>query len=115
MTEQKALTMCAPDYEEGDIAGWLEKDFDIEKRRILRSVRNIETEGSVIDTAHHILVDDLASWLEIGSPPSPRLMVEELREMGYRASLAHYAKPSLKTDASWDDIVEVAMGHQPPM
>ena len=115
MTEQKALTMCVPDYEEGDIAGWSEKDFDIEKRRILRSVRNIEAEGSVIDTAHHILVDDLASWLEIGSPPSPRLMVEELREMGYRASLVHYAKPSLKTDASWDDIVEVAMGHQPPM
>ena len=82
----------------------------MEKRRVLRSVRNIESEGSVIDAAHHILVDDLSSWLGVGSPPSPTLMVEELRKLGYRASLAHYGKPSFKTDASWDDIVEVSLG-----
>jgi len=115
MTEQKAMRMCVAEYEDGDIAGWSKRDFEMEKRRVLRSVRNIESEGSVIDAAHHILVDDLSSWLGVGSPPSPTLMVEELRKLGYRASLAHYGKPSFKTDASWDDIVEVSLGHQPPM
>lgn len=115
MTEQKVMRMCVAEYEDGDIAGWSKRDFEMEKRRVLRSVRNIESEGSVIDAAHHILVDDLSSWLGVGSPPSPTLMVEELRKLGYRASLAHYGKPSFKTDASWDDIVEVSLGHQPPM
>ncbi len=115
MTEEKALMLCVPDYEEGDVSGWSEKDFEMEKRRTLRAIRNIEGESCVIDSAHHILVDDLSSWLEIGSPPSPTLMVEELRGMGYKASLAHYGKPSFRTNASWDDIVEGAIGLQPPM
>ena len=115
MTESKAMKMCVAEYEDEDIAGWSKRDFEMEKRRVLRSVRNIESEGSVIDAAHHILVDDLSSWLGIGSPPSPTLMVEELRKIGHRASLAHYGKPSFKTDASWDDIVDISLEHQPPM
>ena len=41
--------MCVAEYEDGDIAGWSKRDFEMEKRRVLRSVRNIESEGSVID------------------------------------------------------------------
>ena len=92
-----------------------EKDFEMERRRIVRSVRNIEQEGSVIGSAHHILVDHLSSWLGIGSPPSPTMMVKKLNEMGCNASLTHYGKPSFRTGASWDDIVEVALSLQPPI
>jgi tRNA G26 N,N-dimethylase Trm1 len=87
----------------------------MERRRIVRSVKNIEEEGAAISSASHILVDDLSSWLNIGSPPSPAVMVSELREMGHSASLTHYGKPSFRTDANWDDIVEVAMKLQPPI
>ena len=115
ITEDRALSLCVPDFVEDDVAGWSERDFEMEKRRILRSVRNIADEGSVIESAHHILVDDLSSWLGIGSPPSPTTMVERLRERGHRASLTHYSKPSFRTNCSWDDIVEIALELQPPM
>ena len=115
MTEEKATRLCAPEFADEDLAGWSEKDFEMERRRVVRSVRNIEHEGAVIDSAHHILVDDLSSWLGIGSPPSPTLMVNKLNEMGCDASLTHYGKPSFRTGASWDDIVEVALSLQPPM
>jgi len=115
MTEEKALRLCAPEFVSGDLSGWGERDFEMERRRIVRSVKNIEEEGAIISSASHILVDDLSSWLNIGAPPSPAVMVSELREMGHRASLTHYGKPSFRTDATWDDIVEVAMKLQPPM
>ena len=53
-----------------------------ERRRVVRGlVGNIEHEGVVIDSAHHILVDDLSSWLGIGSPIKSHLMVNKLNEM----------------------------------
>lgn len=115
MTEEKAVRLCAPEFVGGDLAEWTERDFEMERRRIVRSVRNLEDEATVIDSAHHILVDDLSSWLGIGSPPSPASMVGLLKEMGHNASLAHYGKPSFRTNANWDDIVEVALGLQPPI
>ena len=115
MTEEKAVRLCAPEFVGGDLAEWTERDFEMERRRIVRSARNLEDEATVIDSAHHILVDDLSSWLGIGSPPSPASMVGLLKEMGHNASLAHYGKPSFRTNANWDDIVEVALGLQPPI
>jgi len=57
----------------------------------------------------------LASWLKLGSPPSPKKMVERLENFGYRAALTHYGRPSFRTNATWEAIVECAKYFQPPI
>ena len=105
MTEERVLEMCAPTFDEADLAGWSEKDIDAENRRLLRAIRHISEEANAISGPHLIAVDELASWQEKGSPPSPRRMVELLQEQGHSAAISHYAEPSIRTDASWSDIV----------
>ena len=105
MTEERALELCGPNSIEDDPAGWSDRDFERERRRVARSVRHISEEAMVIDAHHLILVDDLASWLGSGSPPSPSGMVKTLCETGHRAAVAHYGKPAFRTDAPWDEIV----------
>jgi len=105
MTEEKVLQMCAPTFDEADIAGWSQKDFEAENRRLVRAIRHISEEATAISGHHLIAVDELASWQEKGSPPSPRRMVDLLQEKGHSAAISHYAEPSLRTDAPWADIV----------
>mgnify|MGYP003310865286 FL=1 len=105
MTEESVLQMCAPTFEEADIAGWSQTDFEAETRRLIRAIRHISEEATAISGHHLIAVDELASWQERGSPPSPRRMVELLKEKGHNAAISHYAEPSLRTDAPWADIV----------
>ena len=95
--------MCIRDR--ADLAGWSEKDIDAENRRLLRAIRHIAEEATAISGHHLIAVDELASWQEKGSPPSPRRMVELLQEQGHSAAISHYAEPSIRTDACWSDIV----------
>ena len=115
MTEERALELCGPSSIEDDPAGWSDKDFERERRRVTRSIRHISEEAVTIDAPHLILVDDLASWLGSGSPPSPSGMVEALCETGHRAAVAHYGKPAFRTDAPWDEIARTALSIQPPM
>ena len=115
MTEERALELCGPISIEDDPAGWSDKDFERERRRVARSIRHISEEAVTIDAPHLILVDDLASWLGSGSPPSPSGMVEALCETGHRAAVAHYGKPAFRTDAPWDEIARTALSIQPPM
>ena len=82
---------------------------------ILRSIRYIEDEAEVADCQQLILTDDLASWQNQGSPPSPNIMIQLLREEGFKAARSHYSKPSFRTNASWDAIVECLKKTQPPM
>ena len=115
MTEERARELCGPRSIEDDPAGWSDKDFERERRRVARSIRHISEEAVTIDAPHLILVDDLASWLGSGSPPSPSGMVEALCETGHRAAVAHYGKPAFRTDAPWDEIARTALSIQPPM
>ena len=110
MTEERALELCAPSVIEDDPVGWSERDFEYECRRVARSVRHISDEAGVIDAPHLILVDELASWLGSGSPPSPKSMAERLGDAGYRAAVARYGKPAFRTDAPWDEIVSATNG-----
>ena len=105
MTKERVLEMCAPTFDEADLAGWSEKDVEAENRRLLRAIRHIAEEATAISGHHLIAVDELASWQEKGSPPSPRRMVELLQEQGHSAAVSHYAEPSIRTDACWSDIV----------
>ena len=82
MTEERVLEMCAPTFDEADLAGWSEKDVDAEKRRLIRAIRHISEEATAMSGHHLIAVDELASWQEKGSPPSPRRMVECYKNRG---------------------------------
>ncbi len=115
LTEERALELCGPTAIEDDPVGWTERDFEYERRRVIRSVRHISEESGVIDAPHLILVDELASWLGSGSPPSPRVMVETLCRAGHRAAVAHYGKPAFRTDAPWDTVVGTSREVHPPM
>ena len=105
---------CGPE-DISDALDWKPRELELERRRVARSVRNLAEEGSVIGTYHHIVVDDLASWLGTGAPPSPSKMVQILRDAGHRAGMAHYGNPSFRTDAPWEEVVEAAGSLQPPM
>ena len=108
MTEDRVIEMCGKEYDEDDILKWSERECDSERRSLLRSVRHISEEATVIDAPHLILVDDLASWLGSGSPVSPKVMVELLRNQGHRAAVSRYGKPAFRTDAPWNAIVSAA-------
>ncbi len=105
MTAERALEMCGPEVTGEDPAGWSGEDFEAERRRVVRSVRNLAEEAESISAAHLIAVDELASWLERGSPPSPAKMVTHLKEQGHSASVSHYAEPSFRTDAPWSAVL----------
>ena len=115
MTEERALNLCGPSAIEDDPVGWTARDFEYERRRVVRSIRHISEESGVIDAPHLILVDELASWLGSGSPPSPSVMAEALRREGHRAAVAHYGKPAFRTDAPWDVVVGTSREVHPPM
>ena len=115
MSEERALESCGPEYSIDDPLGWDEGRVEVERRAVARSVRHISEESEVICGSHLVVVDDLAAWLGTGAPPSPRRMVEILREWGSSAGLSGYGRPSFRADAPWAAIVEAAMSIQPPM
>ncbi len=115
MTEERALESCGPEFTIDDPLGWDERRFEAERRKVIRSVRHISEESEVISASHLIVVDDLAAWLGTGAPPSPRKIVGTLREAGHPAGVSSYGRPSFRTGAPWESIVEAAMSIQPPM
>ena len=115
MSEERALESCGPIFIPDDPVGWDQKRFEIERRRIAKSVRNIAEESQVIDSCNLIVVDDLAAWLGTGAPPSPRKIVQLLREKGHLAAISSYGKPSFRTAAPWEAVVEATMSIHPPM
>ena len=114
-TNEEVVSLCTSSFEEKNLVSWSEKDFQLQKRNILRSVRYIAEEAEVADCRHLILTDDLASWQNQGSPPSPNIMIKLLEEEGYRAARSHYSKPSFRTNAPWDIIVQCLDKTQPPI
>ena len=115
MSEERALESSGPIFIPDDPVGWDQKRFEIERRRIAKSVRNIAEESQVIDSCNLIVVDDLAAWLGTGAPPSPRKIVQLLREKGQLAAISSYGKPSFRTAAPWEAVVEAAMSIHPPI
>jgi len=115
MTEERALESCGPVFSPDDPLGWDEKRFEMERKSVVRSGRNFSKESGVIASRHLIVVDDLAAWLGTGAPPSPRKIVQVLKDAGNSAEVSSYGRPSFRTDSSWEDVVEAAMATHPPM
>jgi tRNA G26 N,N-dimethylase Trm1 len=114
-TEEEVTSMCTTEYDPKNPMNWEERDFELERRKIIRSIKNIRNESEVVTGEFLILTDDLASWRNVGSPPSPVKMIEIINEKGFKAGLSHYPKPSFRTNAPWDVIVESLDLTQPPM
>ena len=114
-TEEEVTSMCTTEYEPKNPMNWEERDFELERRKIVRSIKNIRNESEVVTGEFLILTDDLASWRNVGSPPSPVKMIKIINEKGFKAGLSHYPKPSFRTNAPWDVIVESLDLTQPPM
>ena len=68
MSEERALESCGPTPISDDPVGWDQKRFEVERRRVAKSVRNIAEESQVIDSCNLVVVDDLAAWLGTGAP-----------------------------------------------
>ncbi len=101
MTEEQAISLCAPTEELVDDAS----ELRLRIRSIERAVRHIAKEGKVIHSSNLIVVDDLASRLKLPAPPSPTKLAATLTKMGHSAEVAAYGKPAIRTDAPWNDIV----------
>ena len=114
-TEKEVKTLCISNFKEENILSWNEKDFELQKRKILRSIRYIEEEARVANCEFLILTDDLASSQNKGSPPSPNKMIELIEKKGFKAARSHYSKPSFRTNAPWDIIIECLNESQPPI
>ena len=114
-TEEGVTSMCTTEYNPKNPMNWDERDFELERRKIIRSIKNIKNEAEIIEGEFLILTDDLASWRNVGSPPSPIKMIEIINEKGFKAGLSHYPKPSFRTNAPWDVIIESLDQTQPPI
>ncbi len=75
-----------------------------ERERVVSLLSQLLEECSV--TQPHYRVDRIASVLKVNMP-SPRLVVEELRSMGYRAALTHFDNRGVRTDAPPDIVYDV--------
>ena len=114
-TEEEVISMCTTEYDPKNPMNWSERDFELERRKIIRSIKNIKNEAEIIEGEFLILTDDLASWRNVGSPPSPIKMIELINKKGFKAGLSHYPKPSFRTNAPWDVIIESLDQTQPPI
>ena len=115
MTEEFALKNCGPAFSVDDPLEWDENRCELERRAIAKSVRHISEESRAIKSNQLIVVDDLASWLGTGAPPSPKRIVGSLRDAGHSAGVSSYGRPSFRTDAPWEDVIDAAKSIQPPM
>ena len=114
-TEEQVTSMCTIEYNPMNPMNWNQRDYELERRKIIRSIKNIKNESGIIEGEFLILTDDLASWRNVGSPPSPKKMVEIINQKGFKAELSHYPKPSFRTNAPWDVIIQSLDLTQPPM
>ena len=69
MTEESVLQMCAPTFDEADIAGWSQRILRL-KIEGSKSNSSYLRRSTAISGHHLIAVDELASWQEKGSHPA---------------------------------------------
>jgi tRNA (guanine26-N2/guanine27-N2)-dimethyltransferase len=104
MSEERAVELCAP----ADVGLTGDSEDRLAnraaRRAVGRAVRHIAEEASAIHATNLIVVDDIPSRLDIGSPPSPTKLASMLRREGYSAAVAAYGNPAIRTDAPWSAI-----------
>ena len=108
MDKLDAINLCGLNNNSSvaKMAGFDEDMIKISNRQIEKSVFRFSEEADVIDCPGLIMMDEMPTLCDIDGPPSPKKLVELLKSNGYRASLTSMQKPSIRTDAPWNEIVK---------
>ncbi|NPA84629.1 MAG: tRNA (guanine(10)-N(2))-dimethyltransferase [Crenarchaeota archaeon] len=89
------------------------KALELAEGEVREFLRRLVEEDSV-GTPYSYKIEKVASLLKINMP-SPRLVVERLKELGYKALLTHYDHTSVKTDAPREEVFKAVeeLGSRP--
>lgn len=88
MTVERALELCGDDAE--------------------TAVRHWVGEAELAETPSLIITDMLPKFCNVNGPPKVLDLVSGLQEAGYRAAIARWGAPAIRTDAPWPVVLEVA-------
>lgn len=72
------------------------------------AVRHLTGEAELASTQSLIITDMLPKFSEIQGPPRITNLVSGLHSAGYRAAIAKWGAPAIRTDAPWTVILETA-------
>jgi tRNA G26 N,N-dimethylase Trm1 len=88
MTAERAIELCGEDAEP--------------------AVRHLVGEAELAETPSLIMTDMLPKYCDVGGPPRIIKLVEGLRSAGFKAAIARWGAPAIRTDAPWPTVLEVA-------
>ena len=49
----------------------------------------------------------LPKFCDVGGPPKILDLISGLKERGYQAAIARWGAPAIRTNAPWNDVLEV--------
>ena len=87
MTVERATTMCGDEAE--------------------TAVRHLVGEAELAYVPSLIITDMLPKFCDVGGPPKILDLISGLKERGYRAAIARWGAPAIRTNAPWNDVLEV--------
>lgn len=103
-SEERVLELCEPSNLQVTDAS----EHRLRVRALSRAVRHIADEAELASKdgreVRLVVVDQLASRLGLGEPPSPTKLVAALKVAGEAAAVAAYGKPAIRTTAPMDAI-----------
>ena len=111
LTEEYALEICGLSHEEDahiiSLAGWKKEDVERSNKGVVRSIDRLHKSKDAVDTNGLVTVDELPKWIDINGPPSPKKLIEALKEQGFKASISAITTPTIQTNAPWDVLIEI--------
>ena len=87
MTVERATTLCGDEAE--------------------TAVRHWLGESGLAETPSLIITDMLPKYCDVGGPPKIIELVAGLQEAGFKAAVARWGAPAIRTDAPWPVVLEV--------
>ncbi len=88
MSVERAIELCGEDAE--------------------TAVRHLVSEADLATTQSLIITDMLPKYCEIQGPPRIVNLVSGLQSAGYRATIAKWGAPAIRTDAPWPIVLKTA-------
>lgn len=104
LTEERVLQVCSPTEDITELEGIEEEMIETSRKQLLYSVRGICESAEAIDCPVVLPVDEIPKFIRIPGPPSPSLLSQTLRVMGFKAAIAVLQVPAIRTDAPWSAI-----------
>ena len=71
------------------------------------AVRHWVGESGLAETPSLIITDMLPKYCDVGGPPKIIELVAGLQEAGFKAAVARWGAPAIRTDAPWPVVLEV--------